>query len=65
MIEPGASIVGVVRIDLDVEGDALTLVVALSDGSTACTWWPVSEMHRYLSRVTLSNAPRAPGVPLQ
>ena len=65
MIEPSASIVGIVQIDLDVDRDALTLVVALADGSCARTWWPLSEMHRYLSRVTLSNAPRAPGAVLQ
>jgi hypothetical protein len=66
MIEPDVAVVGIVRVDLDVAADVLTMIVSLSDGTHAATWWPISELHSFLSRVTtLSATPRAPGVPLQ
>ena len=66
MIEPNVGIVGIVRVDLDVAADTLSLIVALPDGTHAATWWPIRELHGFLSRVVTFNAtPRAPGVPLQ
>jgi hypothetical protein len=66
MIEPNVGIIGIVRVDLDAAADSLSVIFALADGTHAATWWPISELHTFLSRVvTLSTASRAPGVPLQ
>jgi hypothetical protein len=58
-------VTGIVAISLDVAGDALTLHVACSDGSVAVTWWNLSEMPRFLTRVGVDATPRPAGAALQ
>ena len=66
MIAADVTVVGIVRVDLDAAADALTLIVSLSDGTAAATWWPISALHGFLSRVsTLSDTPRPAGAALQ
>jgi hypothetical protein len=50
---------------LERTGDALTLHVACSDGSVAVTWWNLSEMPRFLTRVGVDATPRPAGAALQ